>query len=73
MFQWLGLNAFTATGPGLIPGWETKIPQPCQGGQKTNKKALIVKEKNFSLKKKQEIFKNAHSNTTLQINYLPIK
>ena len=73
MFQWLGLNAFTATGPGLIPGWETKIPQACQGGQKTNKKkALVVKEKKFSLKKKQEIFKNAHSNT-LQINYLPIK
>ena len=25
--QWLGLGAFTAMGPGLIPGWGTKIPQ----------------------------------------------
>ncbi|XP_073666661.1 sialidase-1 isoform X2 [Tursiops truncatus] len=24
--QWLGLSAFTAMGPGSIPGWETKIP-----------------------------------------------
>ena len=25
--QWLGLCAFTAEGPGLIPGWGIKIPQ----------------------------------------------
>ena len=25
--QWLGLGAFTAGSPGLIPGQETKIPQ----------------------------------------------
>ena len=25
--QCLGLSAFTAMGPGSIPGWETKIPQ----------------------------------------------
>ena len=24
---WLGLCAFTAKGPGSIPGWGTKIPQ----------------------------------------------
>ena len=27
--QWLGLHDFTAEAPGLVPGWETKIPQPC--------------------------------------------
>ena len=25
--QWLGLHASTAGGPGLIPGWGTKIPR----------------------------------------------
>ena len=53
MFQWLGLNAFTATGPGLMPGCETKIPQASQGGRKKKKKKLIVKKKNY-LKKKQK-------------------
>ena len=24
--HWLGLYPFTADGPGLSPGWETKIP-----------------------------------------------
>ena len=33
--QWLGLGAFTAVGPGSIPGWGTKIPQAL--GQKTKK------------------------------------
>ena len=28
--QWLGLHAFTAKGPGSIPGWGTKIPQALQ-------------------------------------------
>ena len=27
--QQLGLSAFTVKGPGLIPGWGTKIPQAC--------------------------------------------
>ena len=40
MFQWLGLNAFTATGPGLIPGCETKIPQASQGGREKKKSSL---------------------------------
>ena len=33
--QWLGLRAFTAEGPGPIPGWGTKIPQAARRGQKT--------------------------------------
>ena len=32
--QWLGLHAFTAEGADSIPGWETKIPQAAQQGQK---------------------------------------
>ena len=27
--QKLGVCAFTVEGPGLIPGWGTKIPQAC--------------------------------------------
>ena len=42
MVQWLGLSAFTAEGPGSIPGPGTKIPQAAWRGQektqKTNKK-----------------------------------
>ena len=36
--QCLGLRAFTAEGPGLIPGRGTKIPQAAQRGQKKKKK-----------------------------------
>ena len=32
--QGLGLCAFTAKGPGSIPGWGTKIPQAAWCGQK---------------------------------------
>ena len=32
--QWLGLCAFTAEGPGFIPGQGTKIPQAAWCGQK---------------------------------------
>ena len=32
--QWLGLRPSTAGGPGLIPGWGTKILQAVQCGQK---------------------------------------
>ena len=35
--QWLGLDALTAEGPGLIPGWRTKIPQAVRHGQKKKK------------------------------------
>ena len=34
--QWLGLHAFTAEGPGSIPGWGTKIPQAMRRGPKKN-------------------------------------
>ena len=27
MVQWFGLHAFTAEGPGSIPGWGAKIPR----------------------------------------------
>ena len=33
--QWLGLCAFTAEGPGLIPGWGDKILQAVWYGQKS--------------------------------------
>ena len=36
--QWLQLPAFTAQGLGSIPGWETKILQVMQCGQKRKKK-----------------------------------
>ena len=36
--QWLGLGAFTAKGPGSIPGWGTKIPEATWGDQKKKKK-----------------------------------
>ena len=32
--QWLGLCAFTANGPGSMPGWGTKIPQAAWRGQR---------------------------------------
>ena len=35
--QWLGVSAFIAGGPGLIPGQGTKIPQATQYGQKKKK------------------------------------
>ena len=35
--QWLGLRAFTAKGPGLIPSQRTKIPQAILHGQKIKK------------------------------------
>ena len=40
MIQWLGLGAFTAEGPGSIPGQGTKIPQATWRGQKKKKWAL---------------------------------
>ena len=45
--QWLGLRAFTAEGPGSIPGRETKIPQAVRHGQK--KKKLLRAPKNFCM------------------------
>ena len=37
MVQWLGLQAFTAEGPGSIPGQGTKIPQATRHGQERKK------------------------------------
>ena len=45
MVQWLGLHAFTAEGPGSIPGGGTKIPQASRRIQKKIKiknKILIL-------------------------------
>ena len=36
--QWLGLSAFTAVGPGSIPGRGAKIPQATRHSQKKKKK-----------------------------------
>ena len=36
--QWLGLQASNARGLGLIPDWETKIPQTVQSSKKKKKK-----------------------------------
>ena len=39
MVQGLGLRALTAEGPGLIPGWGTRIPQAAeQQGPRAKKK-----------------------------------
>jgi len=32
--QWLGLSDFTTEGPGSVLGWESKIPQAVQSGEK---------------------------------------
>ena len=40
--QWLGLCAFTAVGPGLIPGRGTEIPQATRNGQKEKKKFICL-------------------------------
>ena len=36
--QWLRLTAFTAEGPGSIPGWGTKIPKLCSTARKKKEK-----------------------------------
>ena len=40
--QWLGLGAFTAVGPGSIPGLGTKILQATWHSQKFKKKKIIM-------------------------------
>ena len=35
--QWIGLGALTARGPGLIPGWGTKVPHAAWRSQKIKK------------------------------------
>ena len=48
MHQWLGLQASTALGPGLITGQGTKIPQATWSSQRTNKQKG-VRSKNLWL------------------------
>ena len=46
--QWLGLHTSPAKDLGLIPGWETKISQVAQHGQKKEKKSsrmMLLKQK----------------------------
>ena len=42
LVQWLGLQASTAEGTGLIPGWGTKIPHATWHGQKKSPCPLAV-------------------------------
>ena len=44
MQQWLGLQASTAPGPGLITGRGTKIPQAMWNSQKTNQRKGCQKQ-----------------------------
>ena len=47
MVQWLGLGAFTAKGPGSIPGQEIKILQAVGCGQKNKHKILEGNSKSW--------------------------
>ena len=49
--QWLGLVAFTAEGPGSIPGQGTKVPKVAQHGQE-KKKCHKLGEKSLVLQKR---------------------
>ena len=40
--QWLGVHAFTAGGPGSIPGQETKIQHATQQGQEKKNPVIII-------------------------------
>ena len=40
--QWLALGSFTAMGPGLIPGWGTKIPQVTWPKKKKKKINVMI-------------------------------
>ena len=44
MVQWLGLGAFTAVGPGSMPGWEIKILKDTKHGQKKKKLKCLLKD-----------------------------
>ena len=62
---WLGLLAFTAEGPGSIPGGGTKIPQAVQYEQKERKKGtsqrlFLVKECHCALKRSACCPSNIH-------------
>lgn len=44
--QWLGLQVFTAQGPGSIPDWEITIPQP-YNVTKNRRKGIISSDQNL--------------------------
>ena len=50
MIHGLRFGAFTAVGPGSIPGWGTKIPQAVRYGQKKKKKFSLLSFSVFVLK-----------------------
>ena len=54
--QWLGLSAFTAKGPGPVPGWETKILQAVEhSSPQTQKMRMVHTMDYYSAIKKNEI------------------
>ena len=56
MVQWLGPGAFTAGGPGSIPGQGTKIPQATRHDQQqkqNGKRALLIVQSNPLIKEKK--------------------
>ena len=53
MVRWLALSTFTAGVPGLIPGWETKIPQAVQHRQKKREKKKNERKNLTKINKKQ--------------------
>ena len=52
MVQWLGLQAFNAESPGLIPGWGTKIPQASWCGNNNTYNNAVGR---YFFKVKQEV------------------
>ena len=58
MVQWLGIHAFTAKGPGSIPGQRTEIPQAMQHSQKTKQKTKIPPKQKIKKKKHPQKQKN---------------
>ena len=57
MVQGLGFGAFTAVGPGLIPGLGTKIPQAVQHSQKKKLMTSGILKINIKSFKNQKCFK----------------
>ena len=51
--QWLGLGAFTAVGPGLIPGRGTKVPQAAWLSQKKKKGEMLWLTVKYTFQKRR--------------------
>ena len=58
MVQWLRLRVHTARGPGLIPGWELKIPHVAMkilcAATKTKNSQINIYTFNFFFKKEDD-------------------